>query len=282
MILWTGRQRRQHGGVLRAWSTAFRLRARMELQYRAAAVGGFFTQMFFGLILIFLYQALDQAGSLAGQSVVHFRDTIAYVWIQQAFFRLIFGGEGSLNQAILSGDLVYELCRPVHLYSFWAVRIMAFKITSSLMRAWPLLLVASLLPEPLRLHWPADIRQLVAFLLSLFLGMLTVSLLEALMSGITMRTLDPRGITNLISMFSLFFSGNLVPLTLFPDAWQGWLQALPFAQSLDAPIRLFTGQAGLASLVPLLSRQMAWIVLLAAAGAWLWRCNLKRLIIHGG
>ncbi|MEA4890744.1 MAG: hypothetical protein VB070_14900 [Clostridiaceae bacterium] len=266
----------------RAWSTAFRLRARMELQYRAAAAGGFFTQLFFGLILIFLYQALDTAGIRTGQSTIEFADTVAYVWIQQAFFRLLFGSDGSLNQAILSGDLVYELCRPVRLYPYWTVRILAYKITSSLMRAWPLLVLASFLPEPWRLHWPDNIRQLAAFILSLLLGMLTISFLDALMSGITMRTLDPRGITNIISMFSLFFSGNLLPLTLFPDAWQGWLQALPFAQSLDAPIRLFTGQTALSDFPAMLLRQAIWIVLLAGGGSLLWHHNLKRLVIQGG
>ena len=266
----------------RAWSTAFRLRARMEMQYLAAAVGGFFTQLFFGLILIFLYQALDTAGSRAGQSPVAFADTVAYVWIQQAFFRLLFGSDGSLNQAILSGDLVYELCRPVRLYPYWTVRILAYKITSSLMRAWPLLLLASIMPEPWRLHWPDNVPQMAAFVLSLFFGMLTISFLDALMSGITMRTLDPRGITNIISMFSLFFSGNILPLTLFPDAWQGWLQALPFAQSLDAPIRLFTGQTALSDFPAMLLRQIIWILLLAGGGSLLWRHNLKRLVIQGG
>lgn len=266
----------------RAWRTAFQLRARMELQYRAAAVGGFVTQLFFALILLFLYQALDKAGTRPGQTLIPFASTVTYVWIQQSFFRLLFGSDPGLAQAILSGDLAYELCRPVSLFPYWLIRILAQKMVASLMRAWPLLLVASFLPEPWRLTWPDDPRLILAFVLSLSLGMVTVSLLDALMAGVTMRTLDPRGITNVISMLSLFFSGNLLPLPLFPDAWQGWLQALPFAQSLDGPIRLLTGQTALSGLTGLLLRQMAWIGLLALMGHLLWRHNLKRLTIQGG
>ena len=266
----------------RAWRTAFHLRARMELQYRAAAVGGFVTQLFFAMILLFLYQALDKAGTRPGQAIIPFSQTVTYVWVQQSFFRLLFGSDSGLAQAILSGDLAYELCRPVSLYPYWLIRILAQKSIASLMRAWPLLLVATFLPKPWRMTWPGDPRQLLAFVVSLSLGMLTVSLLDALMAGITMRTLDPRGITSVISMLSLFFSGNLLPLPLFPDSWQGWLQAMPFSQSLDGPIRLLTGQTALSGLAGLLIRQAIWIVLLAAGGFLLWHHNLKRLTIQGG
>ena len=39
---------------LRPYFTVFRLRALMETQYRAAALGGLVTQVFFGLVYIFL------------------------------------------------------------------------------------------------------------------------------------------------------------------------------------------------------------------------------------
>lgn len=47
------------------WS-AFRLRALMESQYRAAALGGMVTQLFFALVLISLYQALYAAATRRG------------------------------------------------------------------------------------------------------------------------------------------------------------------------------------------------------------------------
>ena len=43
---------------LRPYMTVFRLRALMETQYRAAALGGLVTQVFFGLVYIFMYTAL--------------------------------------------------------------------------------------------------------------------------------------------------------------------------------------------------------------------------------
>ena len=43
---------------MRAYLHVFRMRLRMELQYRGAALGGIICQLFFGLILIALYRAL--------------------------------------------------------------------------------------------------------------------------------------------------------------------------------------------------------------------------------
>jgi ABC-2 type transport system permease protein len=102
------------------------------------------------------------------------------------------------------------------------------------------------------------------------------------MYGITMRTLDHRGISNLVSVLILFFSGNIVPLPLFPDAMQPALRSLPFAQVLDAPIRCYLGDIGLKALPRLLLVQLGWTAALWAGGWLLWRANIRRLVIQGG
>ena len=77
-------------------------------------------------------------------------------------------------------------------------------------------------------------------------------------------------------------SGNLLPLTLFPDSWQRVISFLPYSQVLDAPIRLYTGEWALAQAPRALGIQCAWIVILIILGLWLWRKNQKRLIVQGG
>ena len=43
---------------MKTYWAAFLMRAKMETQYRAAALSGLATQLFFGLILVYLYRAL--------------------------------------------------------------------------------------------------------------------------------------------------------------------------------------------------------------------------------
>jgi len=84
--------------TLRPYLTALRIRARLETQYRAAALGGLVTQVFFGLVYIFIYEAFFD-----GSDPEALRETITYVWLQQMFFRLLLSTDGELNQQILSG-----------------------------------------------------------------------------------------------------------------------------------------------------------------------------------
>ena len=115
---------------LRAYRTAFAVHARQVSRYRGAAVGGMVTQLFFGVMLVALYEALAGSGTL-------FRETATYVWLQQIFFRAFFTSDGEINEQIMSGSVCYTLLRPVDLH-FWCVcREMAAKIVGVVMRILP-------------------------------------------------------------------------------------------------------------------------------------------------
>ena len=50
---------------MKSYWTVFRLRRKMEVQYRGAMLGGIICQIFFGLILIALYRALYESNPQA-------------------------------------------------------------------------------------------------------------------------------------------------------------------------------------------------------------------------
>lgn len=259
--------------------TAFRMRITLELQYRAAAFGGFVTQLAFGLMLIFLYQALYRSG---GDTSVPIAQVITYVWLQQAFFRVLFSGDNSLSQDIISGNIAYHLVKPLDQYSYWYVRSIAGKVTGAAMRALPMLLAACLMPAQLRIEPPASLGGFLLFLGSLCLGVLTISAIDNIQSCVTMRTLDPRGIATIITFTSMLFSGNLLPLTLFPDRWQRIVRFQPFAQTLDLPIRLYTGIVPEGEILLSIGIQVLWLVGLILAGRLFWSRNTRRITVQGG
>lgn len=263
---------------MRAYLSAFRMRRRLELQYRGAVLGGVICQLFFGLILIAVYRAL-YAGKPQAMSL---GQITSYVWLQQAFFRMLLASDPELLDKIRTGSIAYDLCRPLNLYGFYYVRIMAQKMTGSLLRAAPMLLFAFLLPEGWGLMLPASPAGLFLGLVGLLLGLLCVSALENITMGFTMRTLDSRGMQALLNLLMMTLSGNILPLTLFPDSWQRVITLLPYAQLLDAPIRLYTGQTAPSAAPGIFLIQAAWTLLLTGAGLLFWRANQKRLEIQGG
>ena len=263
---------------MKHYLTVFRLRGKMELQYRGAMLGGIICQMFFGLFLIALYRALYAARP----QELPLEHVVTYVWLQQAFFRMLVASDPELMDRIRTGNITYDLCRPLSMYGFYYTRIAAQKLTGSLMRAVPMLLFAFLLPEGWRPVLPASVSGLCFALGALLLGLLCVTALENISMGFTMRTLDSRGMQGLLNMLMMTFSGNILPLTLFPDSWQRVITLLPYAQLLDAPIRFYTGSYGASDTVRVFLVQGAWTVLLVGFGTWLWRVNQRKLILQGG
>ena len=263
---------------MRSYLSAFRLRWKMELQYRGAMIGGIICQIMFGLILIALYRAL-YASKPQALPIEH---VVTYVWLQQAFFRMLLASDADLLDKIRSGGIAYDLCRPLSLYGFYYARIMAQKITGSLMRAVPMLVFASLLPKGWGICLPASAPALLCALAGLFLGLLCVSALENITMAFTMKTLDPRGVQAMLNMLMMVLSGNILPLTLFPDSWQKVITLLPYAQLLDAPIRLYTGDTPLAEAPRILVLQAGWILVLTLLGIFLWNRHQKQIIVQGG
>jgi ABC-2 type transport system permease protein len=254
------------------------MRRRLEFQYRGAVLGGVVGRVFFGLLLIAIYRAL-----YAGKpQAMPLSQITSYVWLQQAFFRMLLASDPELMDKIRTGSIAYDLCRPLNLYGFYYVRIMAQKMTGSLLRAAPMLLFAFLLPEGWGLCLPASVPAFLLAVLGLTAGLFCVSALENITMGFTMRTLDPRGMQGMLNLLMMTLSGNILPLTLFPDSWQRVITLLPYAQLLDAPIRLYTGAYAPAQAPGVLALQGAWTAALILLGTWLWRRNQRKMIIQRG
>ncbi len=263
---------------MRAYLSVFRLRRRLETQYRGAALGGIICQVFFGLILIALYRAL-----YAGKpQALPFPHVATYVWLQQAFFRMLLASDADLMDKIRTGGIACDLCRPVNLYGFYYARILAQKLMGSLLRGVPMLVFAALLPEGWGIAPPASLPALLLSLAALALGLGCVSALENITMAFTMRTLDFRGMQAMLNLLMMVLSGNILPLTLFPDSWQPVITALPYAQLLDAPIRLYTGEYALSRAGGILLIQAAWTAALILLGLAMWHKNQRRMIIQGG
>ena len=263
---------------MKAYLSVFRMRRRMETQYRGAVLGGFICQVFFGLVLVALYRAL-YAGKPQAIPLSH---VTSYVWLQQAFFRMLLATDPELMDKIRTGAIAYDLCRPLNLYGYYYARILAQKLMGSLLRALPMLLFAALLPEGWGLCQPASLPALLVALPALLLGLFCVSALENITMAFTMRTLDPRGMQAMLNLLMMTLSGNILPLTLFPDRWQQVITLLPYAQLLDAPIRLYTGEYALAAAPRVLLIQGGWTALLILLGSVFWHRNRHKLIIQGG
>ena len=70
----------------RPYLAAFRARFQLMLQYRAAALAGFATQLWWGAIRILVFAAFY--GVNAAAAPISFADAVTYVWLGQALLAL--------------------------------------------------------------------------------------------------------------------------------------------------------------------------------------------------
>jgi ABC-2 type transport system permease protein len=260
-----------YGAVLSA-------RFRMLLQYRAAAIAGMGTQLFWGLILTMVYEAFYRCAS--GPQPMTLDQVINYVWLGQAMFAMLpWSIDAELRAMVRSGAVAYELVRPVDLYSLWYCRALASRAAPTVLRAVPLFATARLffgLDAPA--SWASGAAWATATMGALLLGCAIANLMHISL----LWTLTGEGIVQIVQVSIWMLSGMIVPLPLFPDWAQPVLALLPFGGLADLPFRLYSGHLPASALWPALGQQLLWTAALVVAGRLLLARGLRRLVIQGG
>lgn len=160
--------------TIRKYRSILRIRFANGMQYRAAALAGIVTQFAWGGMYLILYHTFYQSGT--GAFPMDMQALSAYIWLQQAFLALfmIWGMDNDIFELISSGNIAYDLCRPCDLYSMIFFRTLGSRLARAVLRCFPILLVAALLPSPYGIRLPPSWGAAGLFLVSFLLGALVV------------------------------------------------------------------------------------------------------------
>ncbi len=267
---------------MKVYRSLFKLRVYHGLQYRVAALAGMATQFFWGAIYIMIFMAFyGENDSVNGFTL---SQLISYVWLQQAFlaFIALWLRDGELFELIRTGNIAYELCRPLNIYSFWYTKLLAQRISSAVLRFLPILIVAFLIPAPYRLSLPASFEAFLLFVLTLLLGVALNVVISMFIYISVFVTLSPTGSLLLFSVVGEFLSGLVIPLPLMPDWLRNVVEFLPFRYVADLPLRIYSGNIPVSQAISSLGMQVFWIAILAWIGNRLMQKSLKHLVVQGG
>lgn len=260
----------------------FRLRFSMGLQYRTAAFAGIITQFAWGSMEILMFRAFYQTAP--NSFPMTFQSTCAYVWMQQAFLALFMAWmmENEIFDTIVSGNIAYELCRPIHIYDMWFARSLATRGAKAVLRCFPILLVAAFLPAPYGLMLPADPIAFGLFLLTLVTGLGVTVAFCMLVYMASFFTISPSGIRIVAVSVVEFLSGSTIPLPFFPEKLREILELLPFASMQNVPLRIYSGDLTGAPMQRAILIQFFWLFALIAIGKLLDAAAMKKITVQGG
>jgi ABC-2 type transport system permease protein len=266
---------------LKAYLSIIKLRFAVQLQYRAAAAAGLFTQLFFGFVRVMVFHAFYLSTDVI--QPMSLEQTVTYTWLVQATLGMLPGNaDAEVLSLIRSGNVAYELCRPVNLYFSWYCRLIALRVVPLILRGIPLFVIVSLLPESYGVKLPVSVLSGVAFIIEMVGALLLGCAISNIISMSALWTVAGDGVQRLLPALVMIFSGNIIPLAFFPEWAQPALRYLPFSGLVDIPFRLYLGSLPPTQILPLFILQLSWTVVFIGLGLWLLSSTTKRVVVQGG
>ncbi|MCW2874172.1 ABC-2 family transporter protein [Actinacidiphila oryziradicis] len=249
--------------------------------YRVATVAGVFTNTVFGFIVAYTYIALwSQRPHLGGYTE---SQALTFVWISQAMLMtmVMMGGgfEDEMVERIRTGDVAIDLYRPADLQLWWLAADLG-RAAFHLLGRGVVPMVCGALAFDLTL--PTGALTWLFFLVSVVLGVVVSFAIRFLVALSAFWLMDGAGVAQIAFLSGMFFSGLLLPLTVFPG-WLGELaRALPWSALLQVPADIFLGRRTGAGLVTALVFQAGWAVVLLGAGRLFQSAATRRVVVQGG
>ncbi|MET8127331.1 ABC-2 family transporter protein [Streptomyces sp. NPDC005065] len=249
--------------------------------YRIATVAGVFTNTVFGFILAYTYMALwDERPQLGGYDM---SQALTYVWLGQALLAtcaMMGGGfEDELMERIRTGDVAIDLYRPIDLQMWWLAGDLG-RAAYQLMARGIAPMVLGALAFPLAL--PTSPGIWLAYLVSVTLGVVVSFAVRYLVALSAFWLMDGAGASQIAFLAGLFFSGMLLPLTLFPGLLGEVARALPWSALLQVPADVFLGKHTGWGLVQAFAFQGGWALALLLAGRLVQSVATRRVVVQGG
>ncbi len=275
---------------LRPYLALVSARFRVLLQYRAAAVAGFGTQLFWGAIRLMILSAFYAASrqSTPQPTPMSMADVVDYVWLGQAILAVLpWNIDAEFGLKVRSGAIAYELLRPLDLYASWFATAFAFRTAPMSLRFFPLVTVSMFVLPWLGFgEWalkpPASLAYGLFFGVSFGLAMLLSTSIQILMHITILWTVSAQGIDRIIPAISMMLSGLIVPLPLYPEWLQPLLVLQPFRGLMDVPFRIYSGHIPLNLAIIEVIGQAIWLCLLVGGGRLLLSRGTRKLVVQGG
>ncbi|MBN1968657.1 MAG: ABC transporter permease [Candidatus Delongbacteria bacterium] len=258
-----------------------KIRFSLALQYRSAAIAGIFTQMFFGIFIIMVYDAFFQ--STTKITPMTFQQTVSYIWLGQALLGLLpWNGDLEIQAMIKKGDFIYEWLRPISLYDYWFVRIFAKRTAATLLRSIPVLFIAFFcIPDPYCLELPYSLQSFFLFSIILTSSVLLGCTISNIITISTLFTIGD-GIDRLVPAIVTMFSGMVIPLSFFPEWSLPIFKFLPFSGLVDTPYKFYLGIYNIDNFLFSLFHIFFWMILLLILGRYMINRALNRVVVMGG
>ena len=265
---------------MKSYLGIFKMQFKSELQYRGKAISGVATQFFWGLLKIYLYLAFMSTATVTGFTI---SQMISYIWLGQAFFAVSYINlPKNSAKEIVQGDVCYKFVKPLNLYNQWYFEYFGEKLASTILRCFPLIIIATIMPASIALQAPAGTIYFLLFFVSLIISLFLNVAISMLAVYLTLKTLMPKGALGIVNVVTGLLGGSYIPLPFMPQSVQNVLNYLPFRYISDLPFRIYSGSLDIKTSLMQIGLSLAWLLFLVLIGKLVMHSALKKTIVQGG
>jgi ABC-2 type transport system permease protein len=189
------------------------------------------------------------------------------------------GPEWYIATQVRSGAIDTDLTKPIDFHIHMLARSAGEMMFSLGILALPSFVIGHFL---FNLQLPDDAMTSLLFVASLILSFFVFFHISFLLGTLTVITLDIRSISWAYYSMVSFFSGQIVPLWLFPEALRKVSGLLPFQAIYSIPMSIYIKRMSGSAALQGLGLQIFWTIVLVFLSRWAWTQVHKRLTVQGG
>jgi len=283
----------KRGAFLRRYLPFTRGAMEEYLTYRFRFFFWLLFEFFYLFIAYFLWKgifgahAASQGIPLADVQIgaYDFSTMVLYVF----FERIVFGltsmqASNYMEDDIDQGNIAMRLIKPLDYRTQLFFQSLGSTVMNTLIFSFPFAIGLLVYATQTGLALSAGPISLVFFTLSLVFGGIINYLISFAFGLLIFLTINSFGMWQLKEAVERVFSGNLIPIALFPL----WLRTtsgfLPFAQTRYVPILFILGtyENDIAGGIWALGVQLIWIVVLYLVTTLAWSKATRRIVVQGG
>lgn len=250
---------------------------KVETAYAAWYWAGTFATIVQLLILYYFWHAVYENRSTIADMPLEMM--LTYMVIAMLMSEYVSGVGNQLAEDIREGNIAIELMRPYHLLNKLVAMDIGFKLSSSFRSALPMFILAIFF---IGIYIPTTVESWILFIISAILGVLIGAQIDLIIGVIAFWTINIWGLRVFKEAIIRFFSGALVPITLFPLWFQSLSQFLPFQSMVFIPVSIYTGSITGTDAYVAIVIQFFWLIAIFAIVRLIWTLAVRKVTIFGG
>ena len=258
-------------------------RIQEQLAYKWSFYLFIFSSMFSLLVGYYLWRAIYHSSSSEALNGFTQNDMIVYIFMSFITSNLVrVSVTRDIGNDVVEGTIAMNLVKPIN----YQVRLFFSSLGNVLFRflmpGLPIWLVMSIVRYVNLGELPPSPVVIVSYLMSVCFSFGIMFLFDFCFGLLSFYTTYVWGLNLAKQAILGFLTGQLIPLSFFPEAIQRIFDFLPFASMNYIPVMIYLNKMPLERVIISMGIQVIWIIILYLLANYFWKRVTKRITVLGG